>query len=132
MFFMYNDEGDFMYFINYKKCGTCIKAKKYLQSRNVDFVDRDILDGITKEEFEKWIPNSKKNIDNFFNTSGSIYKNENYKEKLKVMTYDEKIDALVKNPMLIKRPILVHDNLVLVGFKELEYNEVGDLYGNQK
>ena len=46
------------------------------------------------------------------------------------MTYDEKINALVNNPMLIKRPILVHNNLVLVGFKELEYNEVGDLNGN--
>ena len=62
----------------------------------------------------------------------SNYENENYKEKLKVMTYDEKINALVNNPMLIKRPILMCNNLVLVGFKELEYNEVGDLYGNQK
>ena len=120
----------FMEFINYKKCGTCIKAKKYLQTMNVDFVDRDILEGITKEEFEKWIPLSNKSVDKFFNTSGLIYKNENYKEKLKTMTYDEKINALVNNPMLIKRPILVHNNLVLVGFKELEYNEVGDLNGN--
>ena len=119
-----------MEFINYKKCGTCIKAKKYLQTMNIDFVDRDILEGITKEEFEKWIPLSNKSVDKFFNTSGLIYKNENYKEKLKTMTYDEKIDALVNNPMLIKRPILVHKNLVLVGFKELEYNEVGDLNGN--
>ena len=129
---MYNEYGDFMLFINYRKCGTCIKAKKYLQSMNVEFIDRDILNGITKEEFEKWIPLSNKNIDKFFNTSGLIYKNENYKEKLKNMTYEEKIEALVKNPMLIKRPILVANHLVLVGFKELEYNKVGDVYGNQK
>ena len=121
-----------MLFVNYRKCGTCIKAKKYLQSMNVEFIDRDILNGITKEEFEKWIPLSNKNIDKFFNTSGLIYKNENYKEKLKNMTYEEKIEALVKNPMLIKRPILVANHLVLVGFKELEYNKVGDVYGNQK
>ena len=119
-----------MEFINYRKCGTCIKAKKHLQAMNINFIDRDILEGISREEFEKWIPLSNKHIDKFFNTSGLIYKNENYKEKLKVMTYDEKIDALVNNPMLIKRPILVHHNLVLVGFKELEYNEVGDLNGN--
>ena len=129
---MYNEYGDFMLFVNYRKCGTCIKAKKYLQSMNVEFIDRDILNGITKEEFEKWIPLSNKNIDKFFNTSGLIYKNENYKEKLKNMTYEEKIEALVKNPMLIKRPILVANHLVLVGFKELEYNKVGDVYGNQK
>ena len=129
---MYNEYGDFMLFINYRKCGTCIKAKKYLQSMNVEFIDRDILNGITKEEFENWIPLSNKNIDKFFNTSGLIYKNENYKEKLKNMTYEEKIEALVKNPMLIKRPILVANHLVLVGFKELEYNKVGDVYGNQK
>ena len=99
---------------------------------HINFINRDILNGITKEELEKWIPLSNKNIDKFFNTSGLIYKNENYKEKLKTMSFDEKIDALVKNPMLIKRPILVHDNIVLVGYKEIEYNEVGDLDGYQE
>ena len=123
---MYNDIGDVMIFIHYKKCSTCIKAKKHLQSIQVNFIDRDILNGITKEEFNKWIPLSNKSIDKFFNTSGLIYKNENYKEKLKEMSYDEKIDALVNHPMLIKRPILVGSDFVLVGFKEIEYNKVGE------
>ena len=87
-------------------------------------IERKIEDGVTKEELEKWIPLSNKDINKFFNTSGLIYKNENYKEKLKTMSYEEKIDALSQNPMLIKRPILVGNDFVLVGFKEIEYNTI--------
>lgn len=121
---MYNNFGDVMLFICYKRCSTCQKAKKYLESNKIDFIERKIEDGITKEELEKWIPLSNKDINKFFNTSGLIYKNENYKEKLKTMSYEEKLDALSQNPMLVKRPILVGDDFVLVGFKEIEYNNI--------
>ena len=121
---MYNIFGDNMLFICYKRCSTCQKAKKHLESSNIDFIERKIEDGITKEELKKWISLSNKEIHKFFNTSGSIYKNENYKEKLKTMSFDEKIDALSKNPMLVKRPILVGDDFVLVGYKEIEYNNI--------
>lgn len=121
---MYNKFGEIMYFINYKKCSTCQKAKKYLDSFNIDYIDRSILDGVRVEELKKWIPLSNKNINHFFNTSGLIYRNENYKEKLKTMSEDEKLEALANNPMLIKRPLLVGDDFVLVGFKEIEYNTI--------
>ena len=121
---MYNNFGDYMLMICYKKCSTCQKAKKYLDSLGIHYIERNIEDGITKEELKKWIPLSNKDIHKFFNTSGLIYKNENYKEKLKTMSYEEKLDALEKNPMLIKRPILVDENFVLVGFKEIEYNTI--------
>ena len=113
-----------MLFICYKRCGTCQNAKKYLEMNNIEFIERKIEDGVTKEELEKWIPLSNKDINKFFNTSGLIYKNENYKEKLKTMSYEDKINALVKNPMLVKRPILVGNDFVLVGFKEIEYNTI--------
>ena len=111
-----------MLFICYKRCGTCQKAKKYLEMNNIEFIERKIEDGVTKEELEKWIPLSNKDINKFFNTSGLIYKNENYKEKLKTMSYEDKINALVKNPMLVKRPILVLESKVLVGYKSEEYD----------
>ncbi|MGN1343723.1 MAG: Spx/MgsR family RNA polymerase-binding regulatory protein [Traorella sp.] len=120
-----------MQFIGYRKCSTCSKAKKYLESLNVDFVFRDIQEKVTIEELKKWITISNKNIDKFFNTSGLIYRNENYKERLKIMSEDEKLHALSENPMLVKRPLLIGDNFVLVGFKEEEYRKVGEIYGQK-
>lgn len=111
-----------MLFIQYPKCSTCIKAKKYLTENHADFIDRNITeDTPTVEELTKWINTSGLPIQKFFNTSGLVYKNNNYKEKLKTMSDDEKIKALSENGMLIKRPLLIHENKVLVGFKETEY-----------
>lgn len=121
---MYNEQGDIMIFINHKNCSTCQKARKHLESLNINYIDRPIQDGVSVEELKKWIPLSNKEINKFFNTSGLIYKNENYKEKLKTMSEEEKLQALANNPMLIKRPILVCNNFVLVGYKEIEYNSV--------
>lgn len=112
-------------FIEYPKCSTCKKAKTWLENNNIDFEDRHIVElAPTKEELKKWIDMSSKEIKNFFNTSGLIYKSMNLKEKLNDMTDDEKLELLAGNGMLIKRPILIFENKnVLVGFKENEWKE---------
>lgn len=112
-------------FISYPKCTTCIKAKKFLQNKNIDFLERHIVEeNPTKEELTKWINQSDLEIKKFFNTSGKLYKEMELKDKLKVMTDEEKIDLLATNGMLVKRPILIRDDLVLVGFKEDEYSNL--------
>lgn len=112
-------------FIEYPKCSTCIKAKKWLIENNVDFKDRHILeDTPTERELKKWISKSNKEIKKFFNTSGLKYKELNLKEKLPNMTEDEKIKLLASDGMLIKRPLLITENMVLTGFREEEWKEV--------
>lgn len=110
--------------IGYSKCSTCKKAKKWLEENNIDFSAREITQEIpTKEELKQWITISKKEIKSFFNTSGLKYKELNLKEKLQQMNDEEKLELLSSNGMLIKRPLLVNDNLVLLGFKEKEWTE---------
>ena len=111
--------------IEYPKCSTCKKAKKWLIDNNVDFQDRHIVENTpTVEELKKWIVESKKDIKNFFNTSGLKYKELNLKEKLQKMSDKEKIKLLSSDGMLIKRPLLVSKNGILVGFKEEEWKEL--------
>lgn len=112
-------------FIEYPKCSTCKNAKKWLIQNNIEFDDRNIVENTpTKEELEKWIKQSKKEIKKFFNTSGLKYKELNLKEKLPNMTDEEKIELLSSDGMLIKRPLLITDKEILVGFKEKEWEEV--------
>ena len=112
-------------FIEYPKCSTCKKAKKWLIDNNVDFQDRYIVENTpTVEELKKWIVESKKDIKKFFNTSGLKYKELNLKEKLQKMSDEEKIKLLSSDGMLIKRPLLVSENGILVGFKEEEWKEL--------
>lgn len=112
-------------FISYPKCTTCIKAKKFLQNKNIAFSERHIVEeNPTKEELTKWISQSNLEIKKFFNTSGKLYKEMALKDKLKEMTDEEKINLLATNGMLVKRPILIKDDIVLVGFKEDEYNNL--------
>ena len=114
-----------MLFICYPKCTTCIKAKNWLKSNNIDFIERDIKENNpTKDEIIKFHQLSKLDINKLFNTSGLLYKELNLKDKLKKMTLDEKYDLLASNGMLIKRPILVLDDLVLFGFKEELYKNI--------
>lgn len=109
-------------FVEYPKCSTCQKAKKWLESRNADFEDRHIVENTpTYEELKDWIQKSGLEIKKFFNTSGLVYKNMNLKEKLDKMSEDEKIKLLASNGMLIKRPILLGEDFVLVGFREAEW-----------
>ncbi len=111
-------------FIEYPKCSTCKKAKKYLEDRNVKFIDRNIVDETpTFEELKTWIELSQKPINNFFNTSGILYRQMELSKKLIDMTDEEKIKLLSSNGMLIKRPLLVLNNNVLIGFKEKEWKE---------
>ncbi len=109
-------------FIEYPKCSTCQKAKKWLQENNIEFEDRHILEQTpTAQELEKWIKQSNKEIKSWFNTSGLKYRELKLKEKLPTMSDEEKIKLLASDGMLIKRPILVIDNKVLVGFKPDEW-----------
>lgn len=114
-----------MLFICYPKCSTCKKAREWLKRNKFEFEERDIkLENPTKEELEKWIEESKLDIKKFFNTSGLKYKELNLKDKLKEMTKEEKIELLSTDGMLVKRPILISDNNILVGFKEKDWEEI--------
>lgn len=106
-------------FIEYPRCSKCIKAKKYLQSLSVDFEDRHIVeDTPSKEELTNWWKQSELPLKKFFNTSGKLYKEMNLKEKLPAMSEEEQLELLSSNGMLIKRPLLISDKGVCVGFKE--------------
>ena len=106
-------------FIQYPRCGTCQKANKWLKSNNIDFEDRDItVANPTKEELKSWIMQSSLPITKFFNTSGKIYKEQNLKDKVKSATEDELLDILASNGMVVKRPLLIDGQTVLVGFNE--------------
>lgn len=111
-------------FIEYPKCSTCQKAKKWLEDKQVDFEARHIVENTpTKEELKDWMARSGLEQKRFFNTSGLVYKSMNLKEKLETMTEEEKIELLAQNGMLIKRPLLVCEEFVLIGFRESEWAE---------
>ena len=116
-----------MILLEYPKCSTCKKAKSFLDSNNYSYIDRHIVNNKpNKEELTRWIEISGKDISNFFNTSGIKYRELNLKDVLKELTFDEKLDILSSDGMLVKRPILVLDNNVLVGFKiDLWKKELG-------
>ena len=112
-------------FIEYPKCSTCQKAKKWLETNKIVFEDRHIVvNNPTKEELQKWIKESGKEIKKWFNTSGLKYKELNLKERVQNMTEAEKIEVLASDGMLVKRPILISDKGVLIGFKEEEWKKL--------
>ncbi len=111
--------------IEYPKCSTCKKAKKWLQDHQIEFRDRDITkDTPTKEELKTYLKISQYPIKRYFNTSGNLYKEFALKDKLDTMSEDEKLEILSQHGMLIKRPIVVSDSFILVGFREKEWNEI--------
>lgn len=117
-----------MLFLCYKNCTTCKKAKIFLESNGLSFNYREIKENPpTVSELASWIDLSNKDINKFFNTSGLVYKNLNLKEKLSSLSFKEKLDLLTSDGMLVKRPILVLKNKVLIGFKENEWLEALDL-----
>lgn len=111
-------------FICYPKCTTCQKAKKWLDDNKIEYELRDIKqENPTLEELTEWYNKSGLPLKKFFNTSGLLYKSMDLKNKLPDMTEDEMLQLLSTDGMLVKRPILAADNFVLVGFKEVEWNE---------
>ena len=114
-----------MLFICYPKCTTCQKAKKYLDDNKIEYELRDIKEDRPKrKELEKWYKSSGLPLKRFFNTSGLQYKALSLKEKLPEMSEKEQLDLLATDGMLVKRPILVTDGKILVGFREQEYTEL--------
>lgn len=113
-----------MLLICYPKCSTCKKAQKWLDEKNIGYSYRDIKeDNPSLEELSAWYEKSGLDIKRFFNTSGQLYKSMALKDKLPSMTVEEKLALLATDGVLVKRPILVGDDFVLVGFKENEWEE---------
>ena len=112
-------------FIEYPKCTTCQKAKRWLTERGIDFDDRHIAaENPTAEELREWHAKSGLPLKRFFNTSGLKYKALSLKEKLPQMSEQEQLHLLATVGMLVKRPILIGENFVLVGFREKEWETV--------
>ncbi len=112
---------DIMIFFWYPKCSTCQKAKKWLDTNDIKYELRDIvLNNPKEDELKKWIKESGLDIKKFFNTSGMLYKQMNLKNKFPNMSFDEKVKLLSSNGMLVKRPIIVSKNKILVGFKDYD------------
>ena len=113
-----------MLFVCYPKCTTCQRARKWLDEQGLSYVLRDIkTENPTKEELETWWKKSGLPLKRFFNTSGQLYKAMNLKERLPAMSEEEQLSLLATDGMLVKRPILVGDNFVNVGFREKEWEE---------
>ena len=116
-----------MLFVCYPKCTTCQKAKKWLTEKGISFEERDIkTENPTKEELEAWYKKSGLPLKRLFNTSGILYKEMKLKDRLPEMTEDEQLTFLSTDGMLVKRPILISDEQVLVGFKEKEWETLKD------
>lgn len=111
-------------FICYPKCTTCQKAKKWLDGNNIEYELRDIKsENPTFDELKEWHEKSGKPLRKLFNTSGILYKSMDLKNKLSEMSEEEMLKLLSTDGMLVKRPLLVGDGLVLIGFKEEEWAE---------
>lgn len=109
-------------FIGYKKCGTSNKAETFLKNREIAYTFRDIKENKpTEEEIREFHRKSEVDIKRFFNTSGKLYKEGKIKDRLPSMTQEEKYALLAEDGLLVKRPILVREDKVLVGFKEEEW-----------
>ena len=106
----------------YRKCSTCIKALKWLEANNIAFEERPIVEqNPTYDELKAWHQMSGLPLKKFFNTSGKLYKEMGLKDKLASMSEEEQIELLASNGMIVKRPLIIEEGRVLVGFKEAEW-----------
>ena len=113
-----------MEFLCYAKCTTCQKAKKWLDANEIEYTERPIKEqNPTVEELKAWHQRSGLPLKKFFNTSGLLYKDMKLKDRLPGMSEEEQYELLATDGMLVKRPLLVGDDFVLVGFKETEWEE---------
>ena len=111
-----------MLFIEYPKCSTCQKAKKWLEANHIEFEDRHIVEqNPTEEELRTWIKESGLPLKRFFNTSGMLYRDLGLKDKLPGMSEEEQLALLSSDGMLVKRPLLITDKTALPGFREKEW-----------
>ena len=114
-----------MLFICYPKCSTCQKAKKWLDEHNVEYTERHIVESNPSyEELKLWHEKSGLALKKFFNTSGLLYKELQLKDKLPEMSEEEQLNLLATKGMLVKRPIVVEGDKVLVGFRESEWENL--------
>lgn len=112
-------------FIEYPKCSTCQKAKKWLTENNIDFTDRNIVEqNPTVEELSTWFKQSGLPLKRFFNTSGMLYKEQNLKDKLPTMSEEEQLKLLASNGMLVKRPLLIGEDKILIGFRPDDWEKL--------
>ena len=112
-------------FLEYPKCSTCKRAKAWLTENGVAFDDRHIAeDNPTAEEVKAWWEKSGLPLKKFFNTSGLVYKEQNLKERLPDMSEEEQLALLATNGMLVKRPLVIGEDFVLIGFKEAEWERL--------
>jgi arsenate reductase len=113
-----------MLFICYPKCSTCKKAKKWLDEHNINYTERHIVESNPAyDELKEWYSKSGVPLKKFFNTSGLLYKEMKLKDKLPTMSEEEQLQLLATNGMLVKRPLVVKEDTVLIGFKEVEWTE---------
>jgi len=114
-----------MLFIEYPPCSTCQKAKKWLEDNAITYTDRHIKENNpTYEELKAWYSRSGLPLKKFFNTSGLLYKSMNLKERLPAMSEEEQLRLLATDGMLVKRPLVVTDDIVLTGFKKTEWKKL--------
>ena len=114
-----------MLFIQYPPCSTCKKAKNWLEEKGIAYTDRNIKENNpTYEELKAWHARSGLELKKFFNTSGLLYKSMNLKEKLPAMTEEEQLQLLASDGMLVKRPLLIADDRILVGFKQIAWEQL--------
>lgn len=113
-----------MLFLEYPKCSTCRKAKKWLDEHGIEYTDRHIVEqNPTADELREWRERSGIPLKKLFNTSGMLYRELKLKDRLPSMSEDEQFELLASNGMLVKRPLIVTDSTVLTGFKEAEWSE---------
>ena len=114
-----------MLFIEYPPCSTCQKARKWLEGNQIAFESRNIkTENPTYEELKRWHCQSGLPLKRFFNTSGLLYKSLGLKEKLAAMSEEEQLHLLASDGMLVKRPLLITEDKILVGFKEAEWEKL--------
>ena len=113
-----------MLFLCYSKCSTCKKAGKWLDDHQITYDRRDIKEeNPSIDELKRWHQQSGLPLKKFFNTSGQLYREMKLKDRLPEMPEEEQYQLLASDGMLVKRPLLIHEDDVLIGFKEMEWNE---------
>ena len=118
-----------MIFLCYPKCTTCQKAQKWLDAKGIPYAPRHIKEqNPTVAELRQWHQKSGLPLKKFFNTSGLLYKEKHLKEKLLLLSEDEMLALLAEDGMLVKRPMLIGDDFVLVGFKEADWEKALDMF----